>query len=320
MDIRRLARWVNAATVKYPSAIEEYAHDDRATLRAASVVPYLYFFLLFTAFSATVQWLSRPPFSAALFEPRMTIPWAGYIAFDTAVLIECGLFLLGSCAGSFFFNRRWARALAFFGLFQYHAFMSSFGAPEHNLLVYVYPLLFCIFLPDLWTAKETTVLERKKFLVGFVGIQVYVGLIYSLAGLSKIVRGTQDLLHGNANFLAPDAFALHIANWLSSTGGESLLGPFIVAHPYLGWPFFLGMLYFQLFTLVAVFRPALHWIWGVFLISFYILNYLTMNIFYIDTFFLIAALFLNSPFERGFSWRERISVMPLFGLLFRFIR
>lgn len=317
MDIRKFVQWVNSKTINYPQAIEEYARDTRAVERAMSVVPYLFFFLLFTAFSATAQWFSRPPFSSALFDPRITIFWAGYVSFDTAVHIACGLFLVGSCMGSLFFNRRWARALAFFGLFQYHAFMSSFGAPEHNLLVFVYPLLFCIFLPDIWRKKETTQLERKKFLVGFIGIQVYIGLIYSLAGLSKLVRGTQALVHGTANFLAPDAFALHIANWLPSTGGDSLFGPFIVAHPYVGWPLFLGMLYFQFFTLVAVFRPALHWMWGVFLISFYILNYFTMNIFYVDTFFLIAALFLNSPFEKGFTWRERCGAMPLIGLLFR---
>lgn len=311
---------LNRATVDYPKAIEAYAHDDRALEKALALVPYLYFFLLYKAFSLAAQWKFSPSYSADRFHPIWPVAWLSYFDFAQAVIIIPGLFLLGMTLASFFFSHRIARIFAFLTLFQYHAFVSSFGAPDHTIFVWIYPLLFLIFLPDLWKKEKPTFLEKKKFLVGFLGVQIYIGVIYSLAGLGKVVRGLEQLLAGQANFLSPDAFALHIANWLPNLGSESLLGPFIIWHPLVGWPLFLGMLYFQVFTLFAIFRPALHWLWGIFLILFYIFNFLTMDIVFVDTFFLIAALLLNSPFSPPrVSLRDTLCDLPIFGIAFRSI-
>jgi len=321
MTVRDFLKRVNAKTIDYPARIEAYAHDDRVLNRALGIIPFLYFFLLFESFRIAANWKLASPLSESRFHPIWTIGWASYVSFDHVVALICGLFLVGMLIGSLFYMHRAARVIAFLALFEYHAFMSSFGAPEHNIVSFIYPLLFCIFLPDVWEKKETTFLERKTFLIGFIGIQTYLGLIYSLAGIGKVVRGIEQLISGQANFLSPDAFALHIAYWLPATGSDSLFGPYIVAHPLAGWPLFLGTLYFQVFTLWAIFKPSLHWIWGVFLVSFYILNFLIMNIFFVDVFFLIAALFLYSPFDAvQIRWKDRLADLPLFGPLFRLIK
>lgn len=310
-----LLQKLNRATIDYPRTVETYARDPDVTERVAQLVPFLYFFLLYQAFSAFALWQRTPLFTEAQFRPQWSVEWLAAFSFDHAILIATALFLVGAFLASFFYTRRWARAAAFCGLFFYHGFMSSFGAPEHNLLVWVYPLLFLIFLPDVWN-RATDILERKKALITFLGAQLYIGLIYSMAGVSKLWRGFEQLFAGQANVFSPDAFALHIAEWLPTVGQKSLLGPSIVEHPLVGWPLFLGMLYFQVFTLYAVFRPKLHLFWGAFLLLFYIFNFLTMNIMYIDSFFLIAALLVFSPFERDAPWRERFRELPVFGWLY----
>ncbi len=317
MRFKEFLAKVNCITIDYPRAIEAYAKDDRALTKALHIVPYLYFFLLYQAFSVFAAWQKKPLFSAEQFNPRWTVEWLSLFSFEHAVLLVTGLFLVGMLGASFFFSRRSARIVAFLSLFIFHGFMSSFGGPDHNWLVWIYPLLFLIFLPDLWRKKETTLLERKKFLIGFLGVQIYIGVIYTLAGLGKVVRGLEQMIAGQANFLSPDALALHVANWLPTIGSESVFGTFIVEYPIVGWPLFWGMLYFQLFTLWAIFKPNLHRVWGACLVLFYILNFLIMNILYIDTFFLIAALLLNSPFEKpGTTWKERLRDMPIVGWIF----
>lgn len=311
-------RKLNRATIDFPRSLEEHATYDRSVQRAMNVIPFLYFFLLYWAFNVTSMWLRRPLFSPEEFDARWPVSWLTLFSFEHAVLIMCCMLLAGALIGSIFFTRRIGRVIAFVAFFQFHAFLSSFGAPEHAMLVWIYPLFFIIFLPDIWHKQETTLLERKTFLIAFFGAQVYTGVIYFLAGLGKVTDGISNLLAGTGNFLAPDAFALHISFWLDSTSSTSVLGPFIVAHPFVGWPLFLFMLYMQVFTLWAVFRPSLHRVWGALLISFHIATFLTMDIVFINNIFLLAALFLNSPFERAeTSWRERAMDLPLFGLLLK---
>jgi len=309
---------LNRATIDYPRTIEAYAEAPHAASRALQIIPFLYFFLLYQAFSAFASWQRMPLFTADQFDPRWSVAWLEAFPFDHAVLIVTSLFLASAFLAALFFKHRWARAAAFLGLFFYHGFMSSFGAPEHNLLMWVYPMLFCIFIPDVWD-KPLDVLDRKKVLVAFLGVQAYIGVVYSMAGVSKLWRGLEQFVAGQAHVFSPDAFALHIADWLPTIGSPSLLGPMIVEHPLLGWSLFLGSLYFQVCTLYALFRPKLHLVWGVYLLLFYILNFLTMGIVYIDSFFLIAALWVFSPFDREEPFRERVREMPLIGFLARHV-
>ncbi len=314
MTIRNALRTLNDRTLRYPQSIERYANDARTLEKALVLVPCLYFYLLFQAFVNFAQWSTRAPLNPEKFQPLLPIAWLSGVSFENVALIIYGTVLVGMIIASVFFAKRWARIVAFLVFWQFHTFLNSFGQWEHNTLVWLYPLFFLIFLPDVWNKMNPTTMERKSFLIGFVGVQMYLGLVYSLAGLGKIYRGVFQLIAGQANFLSPDAFALHIANWLPTIGSNSLLGPFFIAHPYAGWPLFLIHLYFQLFTLWAIFRPSLHRIWGIVLICFHITTYLTMNILFIDSIFLLAVLLINSPFERpDTTWRERLSELPIFG-------
>lgn len=315
--VRHLAR-LNAATIDYPHSFEAFARDNRAVERAMSIVPYLYFFLLFVAFSTTSQWFRSAPYAPEKFDPIWPVRWLEQFPFDAAVDIVCLMFLAGMLTGAVFFSRRVARIIAFLSFWQFHAFLSSFGTFEHATVVWFYPLLFLTFLPDIWRTFEPTVAQKKTFLLAFFGAQAYTGIVYFLAGLGKVWDGVADLFAGNGNFLSPDAFALHISYWLDNTGSTSVLGPLVVENPFVGWPFFLFMLYMQICTLWAVFRPTLHRVWGALLISFHIATFLTMNILFINSIFLLAALFLNSPFERPeTTWRERMRDLPIFGLILR---
>lgn len=313
--MRKVLRALNDATIRFPKDIEAFASDDNALKRAMTIVPFIYLFLLFQAFSIFGRRIDFMQ-GAELFAPLWPIAWLADSSASYAGDIVSGIFLITALIAVVFYSRRWARLGAFVGFFLFHAWLSSFGTVDHTWLPWVYVLFFLIFLPDIWNQTSWSVYERKSFLLGFFTTQVYLGLLYTLTGLGKVVRGFSHLISGESNFLSPDAFALVIADWFEKSGYTSLLGPAVLEHPYLGWPFFLFVHYLQLFALWAIFRPNLQRVWGTILICFHVATFLTMGILYVNTIFLLGALLVFSPFEQRVPLRARLKNLPVVGMFY----
>ena len=113
---------------------------------------------------------------------------------------------------------------------------------------------------------------------------------------------------------ARDALARQIVDQLLRTNSTSLLGPFFIEHPFLGWPLNLGAVYLELFAFVSVFRFSLHRFWGVTLILFHLGTYLMMKVSFHINILLLGLFFVYSPFAlpRN-SWRVILYDLPLVG-------
>ena len=139
-----------------------------------------------------------------------------------------------------------------------------------------------------------------------------------MSGFGKVYGTLTQFYHGQMTAFSPDAFAYHIAFWLPRIQTETVLGPFLIAHPWVGWPLFVGNIYLQFFAITAAFRPSLQKLWAVGLIFFHIGTFVTMYISFMPPILLLLLLFFNSPFrEKHTTWKSIVLDLPIFSILYR---
>ena len=125
-----------------------------------------------------------------------------------------------------------------------------------------------------------------------------------------------QIIHGQVHAFAPQALARHIAYRLleGTAVADYMLGPFIIRHPCVGWPFYLAAIYLETFSLLVAFRPTLHRAWGVALILFHLGIYLTLTIMFSWEILLVGLLLVCSPFAPAKAgWGELAAQLPVWG-------
>ena len=145
-------------------------------------------------------------------------------------------------------------------------------------------------------------------------------LTYTMSGLGKLGGALYQLAPAQPNAFAPGALGAHIAQRLLQTDSHSLLGAWIIDHPWLTWPAMPFAVYLELFSFWIAFRPALSRPWSAILVIFHVGNYFTLTIAFPPSCFLLALFFFRSPFDPGkTSWRELLLGVPLFGGMLKFL-
>jgi hypothetical protein len=290
--------------------------QSRAFIQAFWMVKIYYAVLLFFSITLLPDWpnlLARPTLN-----PLWPVAWLHLVDLRSGILAILILYLSGAFLGAIFPTQRWARVLAFLGVFEFSAFENSFGKINHSMHLWVLTAFILIFLPQIESANETPRHLRQRCLIIFWGCQAILLLAYSMSGLGKLLGGFYQFFIGQTHIFFPNAFSMVVAERLQQTASVSLLGPWLIAHPLAGWPFMLADLYLQFFSFWAAFRPTLHRFWAIALILFHIGSYLFLAINFAPMALLVAILLLNSPFARANDdWREALCDLPLFGIIFR---
>ena len=298
--------------------MSQFIQERRVLERAKMIVPFFYYFLFFIAFQRLEglnHLLAQGPRN---FSPRWPIFWADYFTYSTTATILIISFVFAALAGAFFYRYRAGRIAAFVGILGYHAFISSFGGPNHQWDLWLWVALLFIFLPDIWRNKNQSPETQKKFLFVFWGAQAFVLLTYSMSGIGKIYGAAIQYFQGQAHAFAFDAAALHITSLLNMMQETTVFGPLIINYPILGWLPFIAVIYLELFSFLIAFRPSLHRSWALALILFHIGTYLAMRAVFVAPVALLLLLFFNSPFQRpSITWQETLSNLPLFGWALR---
>ena len=141
-----------------------------------------------------------------------------------------------------------------------------------------------------------------------------------MSGLGKIYEGVTQFLQGETSIFSLDAAALQISSLLYTMQETTVLGPFLVEHPLLGWLSLVGVIYLQFFAILIVFRPSLHRVWALGLILFHFGTYLAMRAIFVAPIAMIAIFLLASPFyQGGGGWRKTFFDVPLFGWVIRWV-
>ena len=260
----------------------------------------------------------KMPGAALLLWP---VAWLAWLPSTAGYLAVFGLQTAGSVLGAAFCQWRGVRALAFLGLLQLIALDNSTVKIGHSMHLLVLVAFLLVFLPAHWDRPvfQSRRVTRERTLLVFWACQAVVLLSYTMSGLGKLGGVVYQIVLGQPNVFSRDALALHTAERLAQTESTSLLGAWLLAHPWAGWLPMVGTFYLQLFAFWVVFRPALQRWWAAGLIGFHAGSYFLMTINFPQNCLLLALLFFRSPFlsvpEPG--WRQVIGALPGFGALFR---
>ena len=310
-------RWLRSLRGRSPGAGTAWAGClQTQTARAQILVRVFYAFVLYLA-------VGNMPEFASLAEPRelqllWPVGWLGAVDPAAGLRFLLGFFLVASFAAALRPGSRLLRIAAFVGLLWFVALKNSEGKIGHSLHLPVLVALAFIVLPRGWERPDASRLIRVSLLQVFAATQVLLLLTYTMSGLGKLGGGLYEWLSGQAHSFQIDGFARIVAERLLQTNSESVLGRWIIDHPWLGWPLLPGAIYLQLTAVIAAFRPSLHRVWASLLILFHVGNAFILTIYFPHSIFLLGLFFLASPFApTGFDWRRVLEDLPILSMISR---
>lgn len=301
-----------ASFLKYfrPVSITEAAHDERIVTVGATLVSYFYYFAPFVAF----YYAATPLKLKQNFDPLWPLFWTSPLGLSYANVVDVlAVFCIGTALlGAFLYRHRLVRFLVFLGFWQAHALESSFGTPNHQWYMWVYVSLIFVMLPDIWRVRTPS--KNRIFLLYVWGAQALVALMYSMAGLTKVMEAVHQYLLGQINAFSMEAFAYQIAYFVPRLQERAALAPLIVEHPIVGWFPYVALVLVQLFSLWIMVRPSLSKPWVFFMVLFHFLTYFTMGIAFHPQIILVILLFFASPFAKPYtSFVEFLRDLPIIG-------
>ncbi len=275
-----------------PTSRRALRHQTKLFQTTRVVVRCYYVALLFFAAATMDDWPSYLDRMEAL--PLWPVDWLRLVPLRAGVLGILTGYLATTFLGAVFSHRRWARSLAFLGLLEFVALENSFGKINHAHHLWVLTGFLLVFLPDV-TGPSADRATRQRFLTVFWACQAITLLTYTMSGLGKVVCAIYQVCAGQNNILMPSGLATLIASRLLQTSSTSWLGPWLIAHPWFGWPLGLASIYVEFFAFWIAFRPMLLRWWAAALILFHIMVFVCMAIGFMPVVLLLGLLFLGTP-------------------------
>ena len=247
--------------------------------------------------------------------PRWPVFWLRFVDLRTGISAILWLHLIGGLVAIAFTRFRAARIVVVLALLEYLAFKYSFGAINHGDHLSLLIAFVLIFLPTHWTSLDrSTRRVRAETLLVFSGCQAMILLTYSMAGLWKVGGVVRQLVKGEVSALHPQGLAQQVAAKLLEDETTSVLGPWLIEHSWIGWPFMSLTLYLQFTAIWIVARPSLHVVWGLGLIAFHISSHLTMGVGFAENTLWLALFLVASPLRpERLSPSQALFDLPLIG-------
>ncbi len=318
MNTSNIIERVQTAYAQLLDTLDSFVKGGADFEKAKMLIPFFYYFLFFIAFTHLEGLNALIAAGAADFIPRSPLFWAPYVDYSAVVTVVFLGWTLTALLASLLPYARAARILAFVGFFEYHAFASSFGGPNHQWDHWLWISFILIFLPAL--TREPSSDTRRTFSLVFWGAQAFLLLTYTMAGIGKLTYAFIQFSQGQAHAFSPDAGALYAATQLNLMHETVPLADIIISNPWLAWIPFLCLLELQTFALVVAFRPQLHRMWGLGLILFHIGTFLTMRAVFTAPSGLLLLFLLASPFApEKQKLGETLSAIPLFGHIYKYV-
>jgi hypothetical protein len=206
-------------------------------------------------------------------------------------------------------QQRLARLAFAVSFLQYMAVVNGFGKIVHNLHAPLYLAFVLILLPRPPWERGTTVRSRQQLLTVVWSAQTMMLFAYGMTGLWKIVYCTYDVLNpARTSMLSLDGFSVLLATRVAITDQNPVVADFVIDRPWLGWLFYVGTIYLEAGSLLVIFRPRLHRLWGFGLLSFHLGTQLTMDFTFTQNIALLGLFLVLSP-----QTVERVPVRDALG-------
>lgn len=298
-----------------------FARHRQSYLQAFSIVRFFYlvglFFAARTAINAWPVYIERESIA-----PLWPLFWANSVSLPTVANIVVIVLVAVALLAAVQPWRRAFRISFFVGFFLFVAYINSFGKIGHGFHAWLFVAFIFCFLPNFpqkqKTSGEYSISYRQQFLAVFFAAQAMVLLFYTMSGAWKIYVAIGQIEAGQIHAFHPHALAYLTADRLLQTNTWSLLGPFLIDYPIIGWPLHIGAMYIELFSLVVAFRPVLHRFWGVMLLLFHFGTIVILSVGFTQNMLLIGLLFVMSPFApTAVSPSTVLTNLPLFGDVWR---
>ncbi|HEX4959601.1 MAG TPA: hypothetical protein VF173_02085 [Thermoanaerobaculia bacterium] len=285
---------------------------------AQTLVAAFYAVLFFFAAGELFSWQGYQ--NAGDLAPRWPVFWLRFVGTEAGIAAILWLHLLGGLLAVTLCRYRWARVVIFLSLLEHIALKFSFGAVNHGDHLGVLVGFVLIFLPAGWHARgsaDRTV--RSATLLVFSGVQAIILLTYSMAGMWKAGGILEQWIRGEpVTYLHPQGLAYQVAAKMIEDDTPSVLGPWLVGHPWAGWLPGIVAIYLELFALWVVARPSLHRAWGLGLALFHLASHLTLGVGFPQNILWLALFLVLSPF-RPYEpdWRKAAGELPVLGAWLR---
>ncbi len=293
--------------------IKSFAATSHPFLLASHLVRFYYVATFFLSIYIFQGWDTSLGNATAI-SPLWPLWWINFIPFPVAMYVIRGFFLTSSLFTAVYPERRLLRLMTFIGLLEFVSLYVSVWMADVDWYPWILVAFLLIFLPDGWGRDENyPTAEREKFLLVFWGCQAILLLTYSMSGLGKIIGSFSQILYGQVNSFAPEAVARHVASRIFITDSSTILGPWLIDHYWIAWPFFVAAIYLMLFSIFAAFRTILQRPWAIGLILYHLGAYLAMGISFFINIFLVSILLLYSPFQTNTTFKKTIRELPLIG-------
>ena len=252
---------------------------------------------------------------------RWPARWIDTVGLSPGIPLILGGYLVASVVAMMLPERRIARIAYVVMLLQWMALINGFGKVNHDLHGWLFVAAAFVFLPDGGWRHIRSVGERHYFLTVFWAAQVFLLFFYTLTGLWKIVYAVEGLFGPEMSAFEIDGFSYILADRISNTSQDTVVGSFVVRNAWLGWLLFNGTMYLEGASLLIVFRPRLHRIWGLGLILFHAGTQLAMGFTFLPTISLVVLLLVQSPAApEELSLKAALLDLPGFHLVSRLAR
>ncbi len=228
-------------------------------------------------------------------DPLWPVKWMSYAGLLKPVDFAIIFYTLSLIFSSLYSSVRLFRLLNFVGLLLFASLHS--GKINHTWHAWIYVSFIFIFLPDEPKKKSNEKrLYRQKYLSVFLAAQASILVIYTLAGFWKYYDAFYQLANGQVNAFSFKGFAYQVADRLMQTNSTSLLGSYIIDHPWLGWLMFQGAMLLELTSIAVLWFPSLQPLWGLSMICMHLGSVLTVSVRFSSNIILLGLLFVSSPF------------------------
>ena len=281
---------------------------------AQALIGAYYAILFFFAAGELFSWQSF--LDAKDLALRWPVFWLRFVDTRAGITAILGLHLLGGLLAVALSRYRWARILVFVSLLEHMALKFSFGPVNHGDHLGVLISFVLIFLPAGWHVRGSAGrAARAATLLVFSGTQALILLTYSMAGMWKAGGILQQWIMGELfTYLHPQGLARQVAAKMIEDDAASVLGPWLIAHPWVGWLPGIAAIYLELFALWVVARPSLHQAWGLGLAFFHIGTHLALGVGFPQSTLWLALFLVLSPFRPyELSWRPAAGDLPVLG-------
>lgn len=283
---------------------------ERSFVQAQVVVRCFYAAMLYVSIDQLQRWQLFEQLTPA--DTLWPVAWVSLLPWQTALYLVLGLFVIGATFSLIFTERRWARALAFLGCFEFYALYYSFNDISHRDHVFILVAFMLILLTRVPRSNQTRA-AKQTYLLSFFGAQAIIFLTYTMAGLTKLLISIRSFMNGGLTSFHPQTLANTVAavNWKDN---KTLLGSLFIEYSEFGPLLLTTVVFVELFAFYVAFRPSLHRLYGVFMVGLHIGIAAAIGLFFSTQVLTIALFLVASPFvPNTFRFWATFHDIPMIG-------